>query len=887
MKKRSMKFCAALLSVLMFVSMPWSSAMATEFNKADNNVDTIFSVKEDENGIRFIGPTGDDTLAYEEISDTSEKIETVDDYFNATGKRKIYNKSSILLKSTNSLPESVDNSTSKYFPEINSQGGLGSCVLWAQTYYQYTYTFNKYMDITTTPENTFSPKFTYNMLNGGNGDNGATADDGYRVMKELGNVTLSQVPYDEDPTSWSPYEELWRDAIRYRIKDYQYFSSVGDEGKEITSPDDEDLQAMKMALSNGEVLTFSTFISSWVLGTLKSYGDTYENNKYYGQYVVKSQDGTAGGHRMTIVGYNDNIWTDINDNFVVDKGEMGAFKIANSWGKDYANDGFIWIAYDALNTESCVKGAPDFGYRQNPIDEVARIEVMPYNYKSDLYLKYTLNSSCRGSVTPYLVAEKDGTVKTAYTFAKSMTGLLDGDDMSFDGTQESNDGTMICPLSSLIPEISSENLYDYTFSVEFSDDIEDGKLLTVKDAQIVDESTNTVYKPEEEYPIQLDGSSVTLNMIKSTTNHSVVYYRGYEDIKMVYKLGDDEWKTVDMEENTEREGYVHKYVVDLMDKDEITLYFKDDKGNVDDNNGNYYTAVKGLNYFATPNARKPLEARVSYEDSEYYDTYAAVRFFSEGKGGYLPYSYQFEIEDMTTGEIVTSPFSDADYCLHYPTSAGSHRITLYIKDQSGAVATDTTYFYLEDKPFAFKSFDINFSKNVFVDEEINFTAKTIYEGIKYYGYLANTYDVSIEKEGKVLYSETISPDECDFVKKSCLINFSWTPSEAGSYIAKISSTDANDEYAETYLTFDVTDITLKDTPKGMHAELVTKSLDITVRGDTIDLMSFSADDIIVSVSAANLQAGSVTAVDAVIEIKGKTGIIAIGTYSVKVSVAAN
>ncbi len=88
-------------------------------------------------------------------------------------------------------------------------------------------------------------------------------------------------------------------------------------------------------------------------------------------------------------------------------------------------------------------------------------------------------------------------------------------------------------------------------------------------------------------------------------------------------------------------------------------------------------------------------------------------------------------------------------------------------------------------------------------------------------------------------------------------------------------------------TFNVTDITLKDTPKGMHAELVTKSLDITVRGDTIDLMSFSAEDIIVSVSAANLQAGSVTAVDAVIEIKGKTGIIAIGTYPVKVSVAAN
>ena len=121
MKKRSTKFCAALLSVLMFVSMPWTSAMATEFTKIDSSENTIFSMVQDEKGIRFIGPTGDKTLEDENVSDTSETIETVDDYFDVAGKRKIYNKSSILLNSTSALPESVDNSTSKYFPEIDSQ----------------------------------------------------------------------------------------------------------------------------------------------------------------------------------------------------------------------------------------------------------------------------------------------------------------------------------------------------------------------------------------------------------------------------------------------------------------------------------------------------------------------------------------------------------------------------------------------------------------------------------------------------------------------------------------------------------------------------------------------------------------------------------------------
>ena len=51
-----------------------------------------------------------------------------------------------------------------------------------------------------------------------------------------------------------------------------------------------------------------------------------------------------------------NIWIDINHNDKVDDGEMGAFKIANSWGTEYGTNGFAWVAYDALNKRSCVEG---------------------------------------------------------------------------------------------------------------------------------------------------------------------------------------------------------------------------------------------------------------------------------------------------------------------------------------------------------------------------------------------------------------------------------------------------------------------------------------------------------------------------------------------------
>ena len=45
-------------------------------------------------------------------------------------------------------PSKVDLSTSKYFPAIGSQGGVGSCTAFSTVYYQFTYEANKLNDIT-------------------------------------------------------------------------------------------------------------------------------------------------------------------------------------------------------------------------------------------------------------------------------------------------------------------------------------------------------------------------------------------------------------------------------------------------------------------------------------------------------------------------------------------------------------------------------------------------------------------------------------------------------------------------------------------------------------------------------------------------------------------
>lgn len=412
---------------------------------------------------------------------------------------------------SNTLPESVDNSESIYFPEIGNQGDQGACVCWAQVYYQFTYMMNRSMNVETTPENTFSPTFNYNFSNGGRGQ-GTWEVDVYGIMKEIGNVPLSTVPHNiKEYNDWFATEEIWQEAMKYRIKDYTIFKDIGTENSQITSPDDTDLYNIKKLLSEGEVLAVTTYISSWDVERIKAHPDAPENDKYVDEYVVRLCDGTSERHRLALVGYNDNIWTDINENGKIDNGEMGALKIANSWGTDRHNEGFMWIAYDALNKVSCVSGCPTVDYRPAIFHDYTQIEVIPYDTDTDLYLRYTLNTADRSQGKIYATAtKKDGTEYTFEVGPKRQHGMS-ASTYSYDGTTNANDGTMVCALSNIVPDITPETLHEYTWSIKFEDTTADGKSFTVKNVEIVDDSTGRISKLTGVYPFTLDGSSKTVD----------------------------------------------------------------------------------------------------------------------------------------------------------------------------------------------------------------------------------------------------------------------------------------------------------------------------------------------------------------------------------------
>ncbi|MBR3987987.1 MAG: starch-binding protein [Clostridia bacterium] len=693
------------------------------------------------------------------------------------------------------LPDSVDNSTSPYFPEIGNQGSMGSCTSWAHVYYSFTYAINKSRGIKTTPENTFSPQWSFNLTSNGEGD-GSTAADIEWFLEKQGGVTLSMVPYKEDPVTWCPDIDVWRESINNRLADTIKYESFGSKTTQITSPDDEKLTEVKTALAKGGILTFSTEIYSWVTTKLKTHKDAPENDKFAGEVAVKYKNGSEGSHAMTIVGYNDNIWVDINENDKVDSGEMGAFKIANSWGKGYCNDGFIWFAYDAVNRFSSVAGFDDPEKRSIGMHGIEGVVIRPYGDGTDVYIKYNFKAGNRRENHIIITAEKDGTEYTYKAFFPLLT-LTSGD------AKIPYDGNMLIALDNVIPDISAENFSDYNWSVTFVDNNKDEYETVYRDAEIVIESLNKSFKPQGSYPITLNGDSKTIEFAETSLNHATIYYRGYTNPQLSYSI-DGKWvENSSMESNTEREGYVYKYVIDLGDKSSADIYFADGKGNKDNNQGKNYTVKKGINYFVTEGVAEPMDVKIT-ADAQKMERAMTHYYSTDAKGGYAPYTYKYIFENLDTGEKEEAGGLQQHQTIsRIINKTGNYRVTVIVTDFEGTTAESSMDFEVIDSPFDFEAFDIETEGELYLNKPIDFKALTKLESIIRFGIGHQQYDLVIKKDGKAVYEALIDPVKVNHNMMTSDIEFSWTPTEAGHYTATISGTDFAKEYAEKSIGFDV------------------------------------------------------------------------------------
>lgn len=432
------------------------------------------------------------------------------------------------------LPSSVDNSQLKSFPPIGDQGVLNSCVSFSTTYYQMTHMFGMTLgwDAKNDNENIrkFSPKWTFNLTNAG--ENGVFGlDSTFLLFSKSGAALWNEFPYYPDDASqenymkWPTDASVWRNALNYRIEDYGYIK-IGDGSKTpVESPEDTSLYRVKQLINNGYVLTFETNVSIWRFSKIGDDTSTNEDDTFVDENIAHMTDKAilkVDGHAMTLVGYNDDIWVDINENGNVEQGEKGAFKIANSWGTSeemvssdnsfswYSNEGFVWLSYDALNNISSVPDCP-VSERRNAINGGNKVYWITPKKSSTpkMLIEYTINHANKYELETLLgYSSYDRKNPVLYMDPYNINLLTSAPSIksSFDGTSNACDATFVFDISELYDKYDSIKGKVYLTLCDKAE----GNPCTLKDIKVIDNIRGEIYNYDGKLPVSFDSSSLTI-----------------------------------------------------------------------------------------------------------------------------------------------------------------------------------------------------------------------------------------------------------------------------------------------------------------------------------------------------------------------------------------
>ncbi|MFW9872923.1 MAG: C1 family peptidase, partial [Candidatus Thorarchaeota archaeon] len=218
----------------------------------------------------------------------------------------------------------ADISTEIYFPVVGDQGYQGSCTSWANVYYAFGYLEAKdygWDASSGNPQYLLSPAWSYNMIAAY--DYGSVPSETAQLIKEWGVSTLSTMPYDDfDFDSWGD-EAAWREAPYHKPLDYTLITYVGY----------PTIDAIKSLIDSGTPVTIGIDANQYYNGLDKETSD----------YILSSVEYDPSGglnHANCLVGYDDSI---------SEGGDVGAFRVVNSWGKNWMDNGFYWLTYDAIN----------------------------------------------------------------------------------------------------------------------------------------------------------------------------------------------------------------------------------------------------------------------------------------------------------------------------------------------------------------------------------------------------------------------------------------------------------------------------------------------------------------------------------------------------------
>jgi hypothetical protein len=209
-----------------------------------------------------------------------------------------------LLPLSGELPPRVDLSAD--MPPVQNQGAQQSCVGWSVAYAVRTYLARREQgwDVNS-PAYQFSPAYVYNQLARGNCASGVTFADALNLLGAEGAATMAAMPYNEADCRQQPSDETRQQARAFRLAFYRRVNV-------------QDPNEVKAQLAAGFPVLVALATDSHFTGLGR-------------EQVWRERGSPASFHAVALVGYDD---------------ARRAFRLINSWGREWGTDGYGWVDYD-------------------------------------------------------------------------------------------------------------------------------------------------------------------------------------------------------------------------------------------------------------------------------------------------------------------------------------------------------------------------------------------------------------------------------------------------------------------------------------------------------------------------------------------------------------
>ncbi|MCE9600005.1 MAG: hypothetical protein K8S54_18740 [Spirochaetia bacterium] len=246
------------------------------------------------------------------------------------------------------LPPFVD--LAPELPPVGFQGEQGSCLGWSLAYTIRSYQERKASGWTyDSPvsggagDHVLSPAFLYNQINGGR-DQGSDPVVALKFLVKRGVSTWKRMPYHLTDYKAQPAPEAINEALQFRAGGFKSINA-------------QSVESIKAELAAGRPVMMGLLI----------YENFYKLNKDINVYE-NFRGKFYGGHAITIIGYDDR--KSVN-------GTTGAFKIMNSWGKAWGDQGYGYITYKFLPVAATAAFVVEQRTQSTPPPEIPEKNLLP------------------------------------------------------------------------------------------------------------------------------------------------------------------------------------------------------------------------------------------------------------------------------------------------------------------------------------------------------------------------------------------------------------------------------------------------------------------------------------------------------------------------------